>query len=128
VIVDTSAVVAILEGEANSEELATAIMNARYVGIGAPNAVEAGLVLTARFKRNATGVLLRFFGESRIQVVPFTNLHWQRALDAFERFGKGRHPAGLNFGDCMTYATASLARQPLLCRGDDFRKTDIPLV
>ncbi|HEY4640218.1 MAG TPA: type II toxin-antitoxin system VapC family toxin [Thermoanaerobaculia bacterium] len=127
-IVDTSAVVAILEGEANSEELATAIMNARYVGIGAPNAVEAGLVLTARFKRNATGVLLRFFGESRIQVVPFTNLHWQRALDAFERFGKGRHPAGLNFGDCMTYATASLARQPLLCRGDDFRKTDIPLV
>jgi len=103
-------------------------MNARYVGIGAPNAVEAGLVLTARFKRNATGVLLRFFGESRIQVVPFTNLHWQRALDAFERFGKGRHPAGLNFGDCMTYATASLARQPLLCRGDDFRKTDIPLV
>jgi len=57
--------------------------------------------------------------------VPFTDLHCQRAIDAYARFGKGRHPAALNFGDCMTYATATLARQPLLCRGDDFQKTDL---
>jgi uncharacterized protein with PIN domain len=63
-----------------------------------------------------------------IEIVPFTGLHWQRAVDAFARFGKGRHPAALNFGDCMTYATAALARQPLPCRGDDFRKTDLELV
>ena len=49
------------------------------------------------------------------------------AAQAYTDFGKGRHAAALNFGDCMTYATAALARQPLLCRGDDFRKTDIPL-
>jgi ribonuclease VapC len=56
------------------------------------------------------------------------DLHWQRAIDAYSRFGKGHHPAALNFGDCMTYATAALAQQPLLCRSDDFRKTDLQLV
>src|SRR5437870_2210726 len=66
--------------------------------------------------------------ETEIEIVPFTNLQWQRAIDAFSRFGKGRHPAALNFGDCMTYATTVLAQQPLLCRGDDFRKTDLKLV
>ena len=55
---------------------------------------------------DATGVLLRFFEETGIQIVSFTTLHWQRAVEAYARFGKGRHPAGLNFGDCMTYATA----------------------
>jgi len=126
-IVDSSAVVAILLRERDAEELLTAIMDSEYVGIGAPTAAETGLVLTSRMRRNATGSLLRFFDETGIEIVPFTNLHWQRAIDAYCRFGKGRHPAALNFGDCMTYATAALARQPLLCRGDDFRKTDIPL-
>lgn len=55
------------------------------------------------------------------------DLHWRRAVDAYGKFGKGLHPAGLNFGDCMTYATASLAALPLLCTGDDFRQTDIEL-
>jgi ribonuclease VapC len=127
-IVDSSAVVAILLRERDAEELLTAVMDSEYVGIGAPTAAETGLVLTSRMRRNATGSLLRFFDETGIEIVPFTNLHWQRAIDAYCRFGKGRHPAALNFGDCMTYATAALARQPLLCRGDDFRKTDIPLV
>jgi len=86
------------------------------------------LVLTARLERNVTGLLLRFFEETGIQIIPFTDPHWQRAIDAYSRFGKGRHPAALNFGDCMTYATAALARQPLLCLGDDFRKTDLRLV
>ena len=126
-IVDSSAVVAILLREHGAEELLAAIMASEFVGIGAPTAAETGLVLTSRMRRNATGSLLRFFDETGIEIVPFTNLHWQRAIDAYCRFGKGRHPAALNFGDCMTYATAALARQPLLCRGDDFRKTDIPL-
>ena len=100
----------------------------RLYRIGAPTAAETGLVLTSRLQKNATGSLLRFFEETGIEIVPFTNLHWQRAIDAFSRFGKGRHPAALNFGDCMTYATATMARQPLLCRGDDLRKTDLDLV
>jgi len=127
VIIDSSAVLAIFLRETDAEALLATILDADFAGIGAPTAAETGLVLTSRMQRNATGSLLRFFEETGIEIVPFTERHWQRAIDAFARFGKGRHAAGLNFGDCMTYATASLARQPLLCRGDDFRKTDLEL-
>jgi len=128
VILDSSAILAIFFRESDAEDLLSAIMDADFAGIGSPTATETGLVLTGRLKQNATGSLLRFFQETGIEIVPFTDLHWQRAIDAYARFGKGRHPAALNFGDCMTYATAALARQPLLCRGDDFPKTDLELV
>ena len=126
-IVDSSAILAIFFRESGAEQLLATILDADFVGIGSPTAAETGLVLTARLQKTATGSLLRFFEETGIEIVPFTNLHWQRAIDAYSRFGKGRHPAALNFGDCMTYATAALAQQPLLCRGDDFRKTDLDL-
>ena len=127
-IVDSSAILAVFFRESGVEELVSTIVDAEFAGIGTPTAAEAGLVLTSRLQRNATGSLLRFFEETGIEIVPFTNLHWQRAIDAYARFGKGRHPAALNFGDCMTYATAVLAGQPLLCRGNDFRKTDLDIV
>ena len=127
-IIDSSAILAIFFREGGAEALLSMIVEADFAGIGSPPAAETGLVLTGRTKHNATGSLLRFFQETGIEIVPFTDLHWQRAIDAYARFGKGRHPAALNFGDCMTYATAALARQPLLCRGDDFRKTDLELV
>jgi len=127
-IVDSSAILAIFLREPGAEDLLSSILEADFTGIGAPTAAETGLVLTSRFEKNATGLLLRFFEETGIEILPFTNLHWQRAVDAFWRFGKGRHRAALNFGDCMTYATAAMAGQPLLCRGDDFRKTDLDLV
>ncbi len=60
-------------------------------------------------------------------VVSFDERHWQLSLEAFERYGKGRHPARLNFGDCLSYATAKLAGQPLLCVGNDFAQTDVEL-
>ena len=126
-IIDSSAILAILFREAAAEALLSTIVNADFAGIGAPTAAETGVVLTNRLGQNATGSLLRFFEETGIEIVPFTDLHWQRAIDAYARFGKGRHPAALNFGDCMTYATAALARQPLLCQGNDFRKTDLEL-
>jgi ribonuclease VapC len=128
VIVDSSAIVAIFLRETGAEDLLSALVEADFAGIGSPTAAETGLVLTTRLGHSATGYLLQFFGETGIEILPFTGLHWQRAIDAYARFGKGRHPAALNFGDCMTYATASLARQPLLCRGSDFRKTDLDLV
>jgi ribonuclease VapC len=127
-IIDSSAIVAIFFRESGAEEILTAIVQADFAGIGSPTAFETGLVLTAALGENATGSLLRFFEESGIEIVPFTDLHWQRAIDAYSRFGKGRHPAALNFGDCMTYATASIAQEPLLCRGNDFAKTDLDLV
>jgi ribonuclease VapC len=65
--------------------------------------------------------------EAEVAVVPFADAHWKAAIDAHRRYGKGRHPAGLNFGDCLTYATAKLAGQPLLCTGRDFARTDLPI-
>jgi uncharacterized protein with PIN domain len=69
----------------------------------------------------------RFLEEAEIEVVEFTAEHWTVAAGAFITYGKGRHRAGLNFGDCMTYAVARLAGEPLLCHGDDFPATDLQL-
>ncbi|MEX2554466.1 MAG: type II toxin-antitoxin system VapC family toxin [Actinomycetota bacterium] len=60
-------------------------------------------------------------------VVPFGENHWQEAVEAFERYGRGRHDASLNFGDCMSYAIARLAGEPLLCTGRDFVRTDLEI-
>lgn len=127
-IVDSSAIIAIFLREPDAESLLSAIFDADYVGIGAPTAAETGIVLTNRLRRDATMLLDRFFREADIDRVPFGIAHWHEAVQAYARFGKGRHPAALNFGDCMTYATASLAREPLLCKGDDFSKTDLEIV
>jgi ribonuclease VapC len=70
-------------------------------------------------------LLARFLDELRVTTVPFAEPHWREALDAFLRFGKGRHQAALNLGDCLTYAIAKVAGLPLLFVGDDFDRTDI---
>ena len=80
---------------------------------------------TARLGSGARRILERFLDEVGMQEVPFGELHWREAVDAYRRYGKGRHPAALNFGDCMTYAVASLAGEPLLFIGEDFSLTDL---
>ena len=82
-------------------------------------------MLTAKLGRAAPGLLARLVQEVDLTVVPFGPQHWAAAVDAYTRFGKGRHPAGLNFGDCLTYAIARGANQPLLFVGNDFSKTDL---
>jgi ribonuclease VapC len=128
VIVDSSAVVAVILREPGHERLVEEIADADAAGIGAPTLAEAGIVLEARIGVVGRSLLARFLQESRLVVVPFGDEHWRAAVDAYGRFGKGRNPAGLNFGDCLTYATARLAGQPLLYRGADFGKTDLELV
>lgn len=97
------------------------------LAIGAPSLVEAGLVLTGRSRVDPTGLLKRFMEEAEVEIIPFTATHWPHAIDAFFRFGKGRHKAALNFGDCLTYAVAKLSGDALLCTGNDFKYTDLPL-
>jgi ribonuclease VapC len=87
--------------------------------------VETGLVLSAKLGERSRSVLPRLLQEARLTVIPFAEEHWRIAVDAYRRFGRGRHAAGLNFGDCLTYAVAQLAGQPLLFVGDDFSKTDL---
>lgn len=125
-IVDTSALMAVVFREPDFEELVGKLRESESTGIGTPTLTEAGIVLTARLKRNSRGLLARLMQEFRITPVPFGEPHWLEALSAFERFGKGCHPARLNFGDCMSYSTARLAGQPLLFVGSDFAQTDIP--
>jgi ribonuclease VapC len=124
-ILDSSAVLAVFLQEARYEVVVGKLEAAPSPAIGAPTLAEAGIVLTARLGRNAIGPLARFVQELDIVTVPFGADHWRAAIDAFDRYGRGRHRASLNFGDCMTYAVAKLADEPLLCVGNDFALTDL---
>ena len=126
-IVDSSAVVAVLLRQPGHEAMLERIAQEPRAGIGAPTLAETGVVLAARLGIAGRTILARFLQESGLVVIPFGEEHWSVAVDAYLRFGKGRHPAALNFGDCLAYATARLADEPLLCLGDDFAKTDLVL-
>jgi ribonuclease VapC len=128
VIIDSSAVVAVLLREPGHEGLLDRLETAPLAGIGTPTLVETGIVLVARLGVGGKTLLARFVDEAGLAVVPFTAEHWAVAVDAYIRYSKGRHPAGLNFGACLTYATCRLADQPLLCIGDDFSRTDLELI
>ncbi len=124
-IVDASALVSVILRETGAEQIGRKIREADLLAIGAPTMFETGMVVTAREGETGRAVLASFLENVDIIVLPFDERHWQVAIGAFARFGKGRHPARLNFGDCMTYATARLAERPLLYVGDDFAQTDI---
>ena len=124
-IVDASALLAIIFKEAGHESVLDRILAAPAVAAGAPTLAETGIVLQARLGGAADGMIERLLDELSIEEIPFGPVHWREAVDAYRRFGKGRHPAALNFGDCMTYATARLTGEPLLFTGDDFARTDI---
>src|SRR5262245_45404795 len=102
VILDSSVVLAVLLREPGHEHLLDLMAAEGALAIGAPTVAETGIVLTARLGPSGLTLLARFVQEAGIEIVPFGDDHWQIAVDAFRRFGKGRHPASLNFGDCLT--------------------------
>lgn len=124
-IVDTSALVGVLFEDPGYQELESKMLGASVIAIGAPTLVETEMVIVGRYGEAAHLTIARLRESMDIIVVPFGPSHWEAAADAFIRFGKGRHPAALNYGDCMTYATARIADRPLLYIGDDFAQTDI---
>lgn len=124
-IVDTSALVALIANEPEAVQIATALIGARDPVIAAPTAAECLIVLTSRLGPRGRTAYERVRAEFNIGVGAYTDDHVVAALQAFTRFGKGQHPAGLNFGDCMTYAAAFVSGEPLLAIGDDFPKTDL---
>jgi len=128
VIVDTSAIAAIVFKEPGHADVLAKLVSAEHAGIGTPTLAESGIVLTARLKKDGRPLLLRFLQEFAITPIPFGDAHWREAVQAYRRFGKGRHRAALNFGDCLTYATARLAGRPVLCVGSDFSRTDITVI
>jgi ribonuclease VapC len=122
---DSSALIAILFAESGHLDLIDRILIAESVRVAAPTLVEASMVAAGRRRRSAVGDVDALVQELGVTVVPFGEREWHAAVDAFLRFGRGRHAAALNFGDCLAYAAAVVANDSLLFVGDDFRLTDV---
>jgi ribonuclease VapC len=127
VVVDTSAMVAVLTQEPGHEWMSAQLGAAAERVITAPTALELGIVLEARSPA-AVGIARRALRDARIRVLSFDEELAERAQEAWRRFGRGRHPAALNFGDCCTYALAEQTGYAILCVGDDFARTDLPVL
>ena len=125
-VLDSSAVVAVLLAEPDADTLMNAIAADPVRLLGAVTLLEAALVLTSRRGEAGSRALDGFVRDVVTEVVPFTPEQARLARSAWERFGKRRHTAALNIGDCCSYALARATGDPLLYKGDDFARTDIP--
>ncbi len=124
-IVDTSAIVAILLREPEADAFIDFIGVEGNCKIASPTLLETSMVLAGRHGPAMLEKLDAYLSGASIETIPFTADHAAVARQAFLRFGKGRHPAGLNYGDCISYAVAKLEAVPLLFKGGDFGQTDI---
>jgi len=122
---DSSALIAVLFGESGHLDLIDRILEADHVRVGAPTLAETSLVFAGRRQASGAAEVEELVRELAITVVPFGEAEWRVAVDAFVRFGRGRHKAALNFGDCLAYASAIVAGDSLLYVGDDFTHTDV---
>jgi ribonuclease VapC len=126
IAIDSSALVAILKDEDDALLFAEAIGAEDYVIVSAVTCLEASMVLAGgSLDETAWGPLDALIARARIEIVPFDAEQANLARAAFLKYGKGRHPASLNFGDCAAYALAKSKGAPLLYKGADFAKTDI---
>lgn len=126
--VDTSALVAIMAREADADVLADRLDAAPHRITSPVVLLEAAMILSTLLRKDPREVLIdvrSFLDRAGIDVVPVTDRTGTEAVDAFARFGKGRHPARLNFGDCFSYASAKEHGLPLVYKGDDFARTDL---
>jgi ribonuclease VapC len=124
-ILDTSALVAVLFREPEAELFARLIHDADRCLISAGSFLELSIVLERQAAPDADRQCDMFFRRTAVVIEPFTVDQAYIARQAFHDFGKGRHPAALNFGDCFAYALAKFTGEPLLFKGEDFQKTDI---
>ncbi len=126
-VIDTSSLVAILDGEPDRRAFIEAIEAADSRHMSVATFVESSIVIEARHGAEGLRDLDRFAALASIELVPVDVEQAQIARGAFTRFGKGRHRAALNYGDCFSYALAIFLGEPLLCKGDDFKHTDLTL-
>ena len=125
-IIDASAIVAILRNEPEARSCANAIAGTTSRRVSAVNYVEAAVVIDGSRDPVASRRFDDLFREAQLVVEPVTESQARIAREAYRDFGKGSgHPAGLDFGDCFAYALAKATGEPLLFKGDDFRRTDL---
>ncbi|MBK8454074.1 MAG: type II toxin-antitoxin system VapC family toxin [Thiofilum sp.] len=125
-MIDSSVLIAILENEPEAARLIEAIADDSVKLISAVSVVETSIVILNRRGEAGVKELDAFLQEAGIETVAVTPEQATLARHAYERYGKGRHPAKLNFGDCFSYAAALACGEPLLFKGNDFSETDIP--
>jgi ribonuclease VapC len=124
-VIDTSALVAILQNEPERRQFNEAIEAAEVRSMSTASFVETSIILESRFGADGVRDLDLFIGKAQIALAPVDADHAHLARDGFRKYGKGRHPAGLNYGDCFSYALARSQDEPLLFKGKDFSKTDV---
>jgi len=127
-VIDTSAVLAILQREPERRSFLEAIEAAESTRMSVASFVETSIVIESRYGAEGLRDLDRFISRAGIELIPVDREQGQLARSAFSRFGKGRHRAGLNYGDCFAYAAALHLGEPLLCKGDDFIHTGVPIL
>ena len=126
-VIDSSAIVAILLDEPESESFIAQIVASDKRLISAVSVTEAGIVLESRRGDIGSREFDLFLHDANLEIVPVDAEQSEAARTAWRKFGKGRHPAGLNLGDCFAYALARVTGEPLLAKGEDFSQTDILL-
>ena len=124
IVVDSSAIVAVLLGESGSEELERKLVDSPCV-MSAATRVELGIVIESRKGAEGGQLLEELLHRIEVRIAPVDSALAAEALVCWRRFGKGRHPAGLNYGDTFSYALARRSGWPLLFVGDDFARTDV---
>ncbi|MFA6267761.1 MAG: type II toxin-antitoxin system VapC family toxin [Pseudolabrys sp.] len=127
-VIDSSALIAILRHEPERDGFKRAIYRASIRLMSTVTKLEASMVASGTRGRAGLSELDALLGDLQVKIVPFDDHHAMIARDAFVRYGKGRHPAGLNFGDCASYALAMAEAEPLLFKGTDFGATDVEVV
>jgi ribonuclease VapC len=127
-VVDTSALIALLNMEPESARLAVALESDPTRLVSAATVVEAGLVIESRFGSVGGRELDLLIAKAGLSIESVTADQADVAREAWRRYGKGRHSAGLNFGDCFSYALAKVTGEPLLFKGDDFIHTDVAAI
>ncbi len=126
-VVDTSALIAILQAEPERRGFIETIEAAVSRRISVATFVESSIVIEARYGTEGVRDLDHFMNRAEIERIAVDSEQGEIARSAFSRFGRGRHRAALNYGDCFSYALATILGEPLLCKGDDFRHTDVVL-
>ena len=127
-VIDTSALVAIFLNEPERDRFLERIVQAEKHLISAATVVEVGIVLEARHGEAVSREFDLFLHAADIEVVSVDQTQADQARSAFRRYGKGRHPAGLDFGDCFTYALAAVSGEPVLAKGQEFRRANLQVL
>lgn len=124
IAVDTSVILAIALDEPEAE-MFKSVLRQEALLIGWPTLFETRIVLAAKGFSNANAIVARLAQAPNVTAIPFDGKHYEAAERAYDRYGKGRHPASLNMGDCFSYAVAAITKAPLLFKGNDFGRTNL---